>query len=691
MPSNITPNLEPTRDLSKFRFWCQKVLPLVYDDAISYYEVLGKVVDYLNTVIDNGNTDADNVEELADDFLALQTYVNNFFADIDQLASYATRAETAATAASASAVTAATQAGNAASSAGSAATSASNSASSALTALGAETDAVAAKNAAESAATAAGTSETNAGNSATAAAGSATAAAGSATDAASSATAAAGSATSAQGYADSADHYKDGANTAALKAEGYAVGKQNGEAVPSDSPYYHDNAAYWAGIASGVVQGADGAKAQAMIADAEASSTATSVHEKGTTFRYDGDLYVALSDIAVGDTITPNTNCKVVTVSEYIDLVNPIYNSLPSDTASGNVASFDDGAENMPIKEIKIYIEPIQSGSGDPSSVNVRPITGFTMANVYARGKNLYDSSIAVTPNNYINATGTLSSSSNYDASGYIPIPHAADLRIEGVGNAGGTTKVAFYTIDKSFINPAISNIGKDINVHSPSNAAFVRFSIHKASRAETLQIENSTTSTGIVDYSGKTVPISWQDEAGTVYAGTLTINEDESVDLVSSMANIASYSGEEINEPWLSSMDKYVSGATPTTGAQVVYTLSTPITYHLDNINGIYTLLGANNIFTDCGNCNVKYIADTSLYIDKKIEASTIIIELLLAALRNNEMKAPSAMTTNDIIIVNNKLYKATTSIASGATLTVDTNVAEITIGEVLTSLLNT
>lgn len=42
------------REYSKykpFRFWCQKVLPLVYDDSLSYYEVLNKVVDYLNNVI----------------------------------------------------------------------------------------------------------------------------------------------------------------------------------------------------------------------------------------------------------------------------------------------------------------------------------------------------------------------------------------------------------------------------------------------------------------------------------------------------------------------------------------------------------------------------------------------------------------------------------------------------------------
>lgn len=37
--------------LPLFTFWCQKVLPLVYDNSLSYYELLCKVVEYLNRVI----------------------------------------------------------------------------------------------------------------------------------------------------------------------------------------------------------------------------------------------------------------------------------------------------------------------------------------------------------------------------------------------------------------------------------------------------------------------------------------------------------------------------------------------------------------------------------------------------------------------------------------------------------------
>ena len=36
--------------LAPFRFWCQKVLPLVYDDSLSYNELLCKVVDYLKSL-----------------------------------------------------------------------------------------------------------------------------------------------------------------------------------------------------------------------------------------------------------------------------------------------------------------------------------------------------------------------------------------------------------------------------------------------------------------------------------------------------------------------------------------------------------------------------------------------------------------------------------------------------------------
>lgn len=65
-------------NLRHFKMWCQKVLPLVYDDSISYYETLCKVVDYLNNVITGTNGIIEDVEELKNDLAIVQNWINNF-------------------------------------------------------------------------------------------------------------------------------------------------------------------------------------------------------------------------------------------------------------------------------------------------------------------------------------------------------------------------------------------------------------------------------------------------------------------------------------------------------------------------------------------------------------------------------------------------------------------------------------
>ena len=57
-----------------FRFWCQKVLPLVYDDSLSYMELLSKVIDKLNQMGEGYN-------ELAEAFIKLKEYVETFVSE----------------------------------------------------------------------------------------------------------------------------------------------------------------------------------------------------------------------------------------------------------------------------------------------------------------------------------------------------------------------------------------------------------------------------------------------------------------------------------------------------------------------------------------------------------------------------------------------------------------------------------
>lgn len=46
-----------------FRYWCHKILPLVYDDSLSYYELLAKMCAKLNEVIKEVNLSTENVYE----------------------------------------------------------------------------------------------------------------------------------------------------------------------------------------------------------------------------------------------------------------------------------------------------------------------------------------------------------------------------------------------------------------------------------------------------------------------------------------------------------------------------------------------------------------------------------------------------------------------------------------------------
>ena len=67
---------------------------------------------------------------------------------------------------------------------------------------------------------------------------------------------------------------------------------------------------------------------------------------------------------------------------------------LPTDTASGDIASITDGQSVVPVKSLKVTLEPIQSGSGTPSPDNVRPISGHTECVTEVCGKNLLDESL---------------------------------------------------------------------------------------------------------------------------------------------------------------------------------------------------------------------------------------------------------------------------------------------------------
>lgn len=58
--------------LTQFRFWCQKVLPLVYDNSLSYYEVLCKLTEHINGMVEGVEIAIESVQDLADDVEAIE-------------------------------------------------------------------------------------------------------------------------------------------------------------------------------------------------------------------------------------------------------------------------------------------------------------------------------------------------------------------------------------------------------------------------------------------------------------------------------------------------------------------------------------------------------------------------------------------------------------------------------------------
>ena len=70
--NNNNINLKPTEKMEYINFWCQKVIPLVFDDSLSYYEAICKFMQKLNEVINALNNNAECIDELQGKYIILQ-------------------------------------------------------------------------------------------------------------------------------------------------------------------------------------------------------------------------------------------------------------------------------------------------------------------------------------------------------------------------------------------------------------------------------------------------------------------------------------------------------------------------------------------------------------------------------------------------------------------------------------------
>lgn len=81
LPGN--PSINPHLPIPHFRYFCQKVLPAVYDDSLSYYELLCKLTAKINEVIVANEDELGAIKELQDLYIELKNYIDSYFKNLD--------------------------------------------------------------------------------------------------------------------------------------------------------------------------------------------------------------------------------------------------------------------------------------------------------------------------------------------------------------------------------------------------------------------------------------------------------------------------------------------------------------------------------------------------------------------------------------------------------------------------------
>ena len=288
---------------------------------------------------------------------------------------------------------------------------------------------------------------------------------------------------------------------------------------------------------------------------------------------------------------------------------------LPVDTASGAIANFDTDL-SLPLVDCKANIVAT-GGNGTPDNPN--PINGYSSANITRCGVNFFDKS-AVNHGYLINGAGNYVSYPDNNVSDYTPVVEGVGFYLYGLTKHPNTNQDNFELFDGNKTKIGYANVKTwEYPYVIPSGVKYVRYTVHDDD-INTAQF-SPTNNTPYEAYNGQTYTIAF---GQTVYGGTLDVTRGV---LTITHANIASYNGESINEPWLSSMDVYTPGGTPTTGAQVVYPLTTPFDIDLTP-EVISAIVGTNNVYSDTnGDTEVKYKEGIQHYIDKKIAATQALI----------------------------------------------------------------
>lgn len=150
------------------------------------------------------------------------------------------------------------------------------------------------------------------------------------------------------------------------------------------------------------------------------------------------------------------------------------------ETETGAVASFTDGADDVPVKDMTVAIEPVQSGSGDPSPSNVRPISGWTGA-ITVLSPEAYLAK-DFTGDGYkdqyrLISDGSEVATGGYRISGYIAVPANTPCFVSAFYGLQSPS-ICFYDANKEFISGISYNSRRWFTATTPNNCAYCRITL---------------------------------------------------------------------------------------------------------------------------------------------------------------------------------------------------------------------
>lgn len=142
-------------------------------------------------------------------------------------------------------------------------------------------------------------------------------------------------------------------------------------------------------------------------------------------------------------------------------------------TVTDAIVSFNAPKAHL-LKELMVSIEPVQSGSGDPSPDNVRPISGWTGVSVWDTGHNVWDETWEI--GDIDASTGQNKNSTlRLRSKGYIPIkPSTEYYMVVDVSQTFLWCTIFYYDQSKAFIAAVSPNVNRSFT--TPSGVYYMRF-----------------------------------------------------------------------------------------------------------------------------------------------------------------------------------------------------------------------